>query len=101
MAQNDRESQLADRRRLADEYRRVGVNAAELTSIFRARFQSYLDLHPEIQAQIKQDPNYDPGDFALALIPDLRLKVLSGLPDGAGTAAFVDRLETLYQGRLW
>jgi hypothetical protein len=79
--------------RILAEYRRVGVNLAELDALVTAAQNAWITAHPEIEwEEIIVDDDTPPDPATETLNPPsyhLALTVLASLPDGAGTAAFL------------
>ena len=79
----------------------MGVSPGELQAIVRSRFEEYLRGDPELQARIEKDPDYDPNSISMIYSCELALEALASLPDGAGAAAYVERLDALHKERGW
>jgi hypothetical protein len=89
-------------RRYQSECRRVGVIEAELSEILRARVEIFFKEHPDVRTRLERDyPDVDLGSVAHACNPAIALEVLATLPDGAGSRAYLDRLEALQKERGW
>jgi len=89
-------------RRYQSECRRVGVSEAELRDILRARVELFLKEHPDVRTRFEREyPDLDLDSVAHACNPAIALEVLATLPDGAGTRAYLDRLEALQKERGW
>ena len=89
-------------RKYQAECRRVGVSEAELQQIFRTQLDAWFKEHPDVRLRLKQEyPNLETDYVAQAFSPEIALEVLAALPDGAGTGAYLTRLEALQQERGW
>jgi hypothetical protein len=82
---------------LRAEYRRIGVSDAEVSAILRRRLELYMEKHP----QLRGEPDLLTQDVTHAFSCEIALDALAGLADGAGTAAYLERLERLERERGW
>jgi hypothetical protein len=92
MTQEDRLPWSKQSQQLDAEFRRVRVSHHDLLALVRVRREEYFKEHPDIAAQVRSAPGYDPESTSLAYDCGVALAALASLPDGAGAAAFLARL---------